>query len=111
VTESELALVEAGGRIEPTSGELIASGYHASPRERVRTRREKLSSRARPNRVEPIQLPMDKSNPCDGYFLAAEQFLELAIKAKTDEDLQRFSELADSFETAGQACLELKHTL
>jgi hypothetical protein len=80
-------------------------------RERLRALREQVNTRRKPNPPKAPRLASDDSSLCDGYFLAAEEFLILAIEAKTEEDFEKFALLADSFETDGEACVALRHTL
>jgi len=89
------------------------SPYDRPPlQERLLTLRKVVDKRRGPNPAKVPHLEADDNfSPCDGYFLAAEQFLILAIEAKDDEDFETFSLLADAFETSGKACVELRHTL
>jgi hypothetical protein len=81
-------------------------------RERLRALREQVNKRRKPNPPKAPRLASDDDfSLCDGYFLAAEEFLILAIEAKTEEDFEKFALLADSFEADGEACVALRDTL
>ena len=81
-------------------------------RERIRALRETVDQR-RKSKTTNARPPAADNNtsPCAGWFLAAEQFLELAIAAKTEEEFERFADLADTYEAGGLGCDELLHTL